>query len=57
MHVECGEEAHVIEERRCAYCEHEAEHICARCGTEIPAEELDSEPYCEYCDHMMNKDD
>jgi hypothetical protein len=54
---ECGEKAYVIDERRCTYCEHEADHTCARCGTEIPAEELDSEPYCGYCEHMMNKDD
>jgi DNA-directed RNA polymerase subunit RPC12/RpoP len=54
---ECGEETYVIEERCCALCEHEAEHTCARCGCEIPAEELDSEPYCGYCNHMMNKDD
>lgn len=54
---ECGEEAYVMEERRCALCEHEAEHSCARCGCEIPAEELDSEPFCGYCAYMMNKDD
>jgi len=54
---ECGEQTYVVEERRCAVCEHEAEHTCARCGNEIPPEELDSEPFCGYCAHMMNKDD
>jgi predicted RNA-binding Zn-ribbon protein involved in translation (DUF1610 family) len=54
---ECGEQTYVIEERRCALCEHEAEHICQRCGNEIPPEELDSSPFCGWCDYMMNKDD
>jgi hypothetical protein len=54
---ECGEETYVMGERHCALCEHEAEHSCARCGCEIPAEELDSEPFCGWCQHMMNKDD
>jgi ribosomal protein L37E len=54
---ECGKEAYVMEERRCAFCGAEAEHTCARCGNEIPAEELFLSPYCGYCEHMMNKDD
>jgi hypothetical protein len=54
---ECSQKTYVMDEQRCAYCEHEAEHSCARCGIQIPAEELDSEPYCGYCDYMMNKDD
>jgi hypothetical protein len=54
---ECNKMTYVMEERRCALCEHEAEHSCERCGTEIPAEELDCSPYCGYCMHMMNKDD
>lgn len=54
---ECGEETYVIEERCCALCKHKAEHSCARCGCEIPAEELDSSPFCGYCAYMMNKDD
>jgi len=37
---ECGQEAYVMEERRCAACATEAEHTCARCGHEIPAEEM-----------------
>jgi hypothetical protein len=54
---ECSAEAYVIEEQRCAVCGHEAEHTCARCGSTIPPEELDSSPYCGYCEYMMNKDD
>lgn len=54
---ECGQKTYVIDERRCALCEHEAEHTCERCGMEIPAEELDSSPFCGYCLHMMGKND
>ena len=54
---ECGQETYVVGERRCALCQHEAEHTCARCGMEIPAEELLSSPLCGWCEHMMNKDD
>jgi hypothetical protein len=54
---ECLQETYVIEERRCALCEHEAEHTCARCGINIPPEELGSSPFCGYCDHIMSKDD
>jgi hypothetical protein len=54
---DCNAKTYVIGERRCALCDHEAEHDCVRCGMEIPAEELDSSPYCGYCTHMMNKDD
>lgn len=54
---ECREETYVIDEGRCALCEHEAEHTCARCGDRIPAEELDSSPLCGYCEYMSNKDD
>lgn len=54
---ECNEDTYVIEERQCALCGHQAEHECQRCGNEIPPEELDSSPYCGWCEHMMNKDD
>lgn len=53
----CGVEAYVMRERRCAYCEEAAEHICARCGAEIPPEELMGSPYCGWCAYMMAKDD
>jgi len=53
----CGREAYAMDERRCALCGEEAEHTCARCGTQIIAEELVLSPYCGWCDHMMGKDD
>jgi ribosomal protein L37E len=54
---ECGAEAYVMEEDRCAVCGNSVERECMRCGESIPAEELDSSPLCGYCSHMMNKDD
>ncbi len=54
---ECGQGSYVIDERRCALCEHEAEHDCAVCGNPIPPEELDSSPFCGWCAHMAAKDD
>lgn len=54
---ECGQEAYVMEERRCAACGNEAEHTCIRCGNEIPAEEMLCSPLCGYCEHMSSKDD
>jgi hypothetical protein len=54
---ECGEEAFLTEEWRCAVCGAEPEGSCARCGNAIPPEELDSSPLCGYCEHMSNKND
>jgi hypothetical protein len=54
---ECGEKTFLTKEWECAACGAEPEHECARCGTGIPPEELDSAPFCGYCDYMMNKDD
>jgi hypothetical protein len=54
---ECGEEAYVMDEERCAQCGESVEHTCIRCGNEIPAEELDSSPLCGWCAHMSLKDD
>jgi len=54
---ECGAEAYVVEEQRCALCGESAEHTCARCGSRIPPEELMCSPYCGWCAHMMEKDD
>jgi hypothetical protein len=52
---ECGAEAYVMDEE-CALCGESAEHICGRCGSSIPAEELATSPLCGYCDYMMSKD-
>lgn len=54
---ECGEEAYVIGEGRCASCGHEAEQTCSVCGCEIPPEELEFSPLCGWCEHMASKDD
>ncbi len=54
---ECGEDAYVVAEERCACCGESVEHTCARCGCEIPAEELDGSPLCAWCNHMTHKDD
>jgi hypothetical protein len=54
---ECEEETYIVEEGRCALCEHEAEDTCQRCGATIPPEELDSSPLCGYCEYMSTKDD
>lgn len=53
----CGAEAYVMNEQKCALCGESAEHTCARCGNEIPAEEMTSSPFCGWCAHMMAKDD
>jgi hypothetical protein len=55
--AECGEKTFLTEEWECAACGAEPERDCARCGTGIPPEELDSAPFCGYCAYMMNKDD
>jgi hypothetical protein len=54
---ECGEKAYVVDEWRCAVCQHEAEHKCGMCGNSILPEELDSSPLCGYCHYLINKDD
>ncbi len=53
---ECASDAYVVVEKRCAVCGHEAAQECARCGSPIPPEELDSSPYCGWCAHMMTAD-
>lgn len=54
----CFKETYILEEKRCASCLEELEHICQRCGSEIPPEELFLDNgYCGWCEHMMNKDD
>ncbi len=54
---ECGTDAYVMEEHRCLYCGHEAEHECKMCVAGIPAEELDPSPYCGHYAYIMAKDD
>lgn len=54
---DCSIEAYVIAEESCAYCGHEADHTCGRCGSEIPPEELENSPLCGWCAHITSKDD
>lgn len=54
---ECGTESYVMDERRCAWCGHEANHKCAMCGNTIPPKELLCSPYCGYCSYLLSKDD
>jgi predicted RNA-binding Zn-ribbon protein involved in translation (DUF1610 family) len=54
---ECGESAFIVEEMRCAVCGEAQQAECERCGTTIPIAELDGSGYCDYCNHMMSKDD
>ncbi len=52
---ECGADAYVMSERRCALCHAEAQHDCERCGSDIPASEMGSSPMCGYCQYMYEK--
>lgn len=54
---ECGEDAYILEEDRCAVCQARVERTCRMCGEAIPAEELDTTPLCGYCHYRANKDD
>ena len=54
---DCGLEAYVVEEQRCARCGTEYDGSCARCGNGIPPSELAFSPLCSYCSHIMSKDD
>lgn len=54
---ECGVEAYVMEENRCASCGTEIDTVCSRCGGEILPDELDCAPMCGWCAHMSSKDD
>lgn len=51
----CGEEAYVMSERKCAACGFHAEHNCEQCGCEIPASEMIFSPICGYCQHRNEK--
>lgn len=52
----CGLDAYVLEEDRCAACSAEYDRECERCGVPIPAEEIDGSGVCSYCSHMMERD-
>jgi hypothetical protein len=54
---ECLHDTYIIDEQSCVLCGASAEHECARCGNEIPPEEIDGSGYCSWCAHMMSRDD
>jgi len=53
----CSHDSYDLEEDVCLICGETVERTCERCGTDIPASELDGSGYCGYCTHMMEKDD
>ncbi len=53
---ECINGTFLYHERICASCGAEPMMQCARCGLEIPADELHSSPYCGGCENSMSKD-
>ncbi|OIR24920.1 hypothetical protein [Bathymodiolus thermophilus thioautotrophic gill symbiont] len=53
---EC-EGIYLYNEKICSSCGYIAEHECQKCSSPILPEELDAEPFCGYCKHIMSKDD
>lgn len=53
----CLRESYLYSEKKCAICGESAVHICARCGSEIPPEEINEGQFCDYCSYIMDKDD
>lgn len=53
----CFEDTYLYEEQKCILCGERAIHICKRCGSKIPPEEISDESYCAYCSYMMSKND
>lgn len=55
---ECGEHAYVIGEG-CWFCGNVVEGECARCGDDLGILNLsiNNSSFCDYCYHMMSKDD
>lgn len=57
---DCGLETYVLddEENNCAWCEFVLGE-CGRCSTELTPQiaSVNNYSFCDYCDHMMSKDD
>jgi len=53
----CSHDTYDLEEDCCLVCEESVERTCQRCGCGIPTSELDGSGFCNYCNHMMSKDD
>ncbi|MBT3982041.1 MAG: hypothetical protein HOE90_11850 [Bacteriovoracaceae bacterium] len=58
---ECSEDTYVHngEINKCFNCNYSINSECARCQCELTVENLsvNNSSYCDYCDHMMSKDD
>jgi hypothetical protein len=53
----CGSEAYHYESAICVVCQESCEQECMRCSSSIPPYELSDDGLCDYCRHMMSKDD
>lgn len=51
----CGFGTYIVHEGICVSCCGSATHECARCGGNIPPEELSDGNLCGYCAHMWEK--
>ncbi|WP_439844846.1 hypothetical protein [Aeromonas veronii] len=51
----CSNDTYVYQEGICAACGYTANHQCARCGSNIPPEEISDEDFCGYCSYMIAK--
>jgi len=58
---ECGETTYVTHDdfNQCFLCEHQIDGECGRCGTSLGPHNvsINDSQFCNYCDHVMNKDD
>lgn len=53
----CNLDTYDLGEDVCLVCGESAPRVCERCGMDIPWEEISGEPFCDWCLHMMSKDD
>lgn len=55
----CSEDTYVSTVNHCYTCQESITGECSRCGDELTVDNLscNNPSYCDYCDHMMSKDD
>lgn len=51
----CYKHTYVLSEKECLSCNEVATEVCARCGMEIPWEEISDDNICGYCSYMADK--
>ncbi|MFP8965020.1 hypothetical protein ACKC9G_00375 [Pokkaliibacter sp. CJK22405] len=51
----CGIGVYIVHEGVCVSCGGSANHQCAGCGSNIPAEELSDSIFCGYCNYKIDK--